>query len=114
MARRKKETRIQKAHRICYVLSRAKEPLTRNEVMQRVDDMEGKDELEFNSLSSALYWSPTHSMASPATAYSVIVRGLVERVGRKGRGFAYVLTDEGRRLARQYKKLSTAAPAQAS
>ena len=47
-----------KAHLICYVLSRGGRPMSRPEVMRQVERIEGKDPASFHPAHNNCYWSP--------------------------------------------------------
>jgi hypothetical protein len=113
-----------KTHMICWVLARAGRPMTRPEVMQKVEALEGKDPAAFKPTTNVDYWAPSPVLRGdwainpdnpegpyrqinkrpvPNTGiharYSVLRRGFVKVAGKKGNQLLYELTLSGQRVA---------------
>jgi len=117
-----------KAHHICFVMSSAKSPLTRVEILKRVHKLENS-QIAFRPTSNGCYFLPLHSEARTPFpenrtymlggepyvhingydgeyASSLLVKGLIKKVGNvrhTNEPYTYVLTPAGEELARVYK-----------
>lgn len=88
-----------KAHLICFVLSYAGVPLTREETLRRVHILEGKASA-FRPKSNHCYFSPVLSAANGAHN-SLICKGLIQTASL-GRNYTYALTWRGKQIAKEY------------
>jgi len=114
-----------KPHLICWVLSQGGRPMSRPEVMQKVEALEGKDPATFKPTTNQDYWRPatmetgdwepdpdptrqghyvrTNVRTVPNTTAgarpSVLARGLVQLAGKKGNQLLYSLTPAGEQFA---------------
>lgn len=115
-----------KTHMICWVLAQAGRPMSRPEVMQQVESLEGKEPEAFRATTNQDYWAPSPVLRGdweqnpenpdgpymrvnprmvPNTGvharYSVLRRGLV-KVAKKNRNqLLYELTPEGQKVAEE-------------
>lgn len=117
-----------KAHLICYVLSQGGGPMTRPDVMRRVEEIEGKDPSRFNPKTNNSYWAPAEvkraeryeqdpnnpngpylavnprmvpNDAPGAYRSGVLIRGLVKAAGKRGHALVYELTPKGQEFAEE-------------
>jgi len=116
-----------KAHLICWALSRGGQPMSRREVMKVVWELEGLSPEEFKPDTNHDYWSPPESWGHdgwepdpeagegryrqinrrrvPHTGvhakYSVLRRGFVKVAGKRGNTLLFELTPDGQQLARE-------------
>jgi len=114
-----------KPHMICWVLAQAGVPMSRPDVMRKVDKLEGKDPTTFTPSSNQDYWRPptmetgdwepdpdptrpghyirtnirTVPNSRSGARSSVLVRGLVKVAGKKGNQLLYTVTDAGQKYA---------------
>lgn len=90
-----------KTHVICYVLGFAG-PLTRHEALQLVQLLQGKPYVQGSHTD---YFKPTQRYDK---WMGPVARGLVRVAGQKGRFLRYEVTEEGRKLAREYEEWRSA------
>jgi len=113
-----------KAHLICWTLVHGGRPMSRPEVMQKVEELEGKEASKFNPKSGNDYWAPkwvdradygrdengartvSNQRMEPsdrrgASQWSVLRRDLVKLVSKRRNEFLYAVTPAGAKFAEE-------------
>lgn len=113
-----------KAHLICWVLANGGRPMSRPEVMRKVEELEGKDAEKFNPAHNNDYWAPkwvskadygrdedgartvSNQRMEPsdrrgASQWSVLRRGLAKLVGKQRNQLLYTVTPAGAKFAEE-------------